>query len=149
MEALAALGVAGTVVQFVDFSSKLISKGNEYHRSVSGALVEHTELRAIAENMAVLSAGLDKSMNTIRSTKRAIMSPEERSLQNVVEDCRKIALEFIEVLDRFTISGTSQRWKSFRQAFKTMWNKEKIEDTLRKLNMAREQLVINLLVVIR
>jgi hypothetical protein len=37
MEALAAIGLIGNIVQFVDFSRKLIAKSVELHRSHDGA----------------------------------------------------------------------------------------------------------------
>lgn len=141
------LSIASAVVQFVDFTSKLVSKGNEYHKSANGALVEHNELRAVSNNLVVLSTGLDDALASFQLEKKP--SREEQALKNVVEDCRRAASEFIEVLDTFKVSGGHQRWKSFRQAFKTIWNKDQIAEMLGKLNLARDQLVIHLLVSIR
>jgi hypothetical protein len=147
LDALSALGVAASVVQVVDFSSKLISKGNEYHKSANGALLEHNELAAAATNLMNLSKALEKSFRTIQAGSED--SSEEASFRIVVEDCRTTASEFIAVLNTFKVARGHKRWKSFRQAFKTMWNKDKIEEMLGKLNMIREQLVIHLLVVLR
>ena len=57
LAALAALSVASSVVQFVDFSVKVISKGNKYYRSTDGALVENTELVATVETFRRLNDG--------------------------------------------------------------------------------------------
>lgn len=147
LEPISALSVAAAVVQFAEFCSKLISKGNQYHRSTDGALVEHTELTAAAASLVNLTKDLDGSLKLIRQPGK--ISSEEESLKAVLEDCRKIASEFVAVLDTFKVPAVHKRWKSFRQAFKTMWNKDKIEEMLRRLNVAREQLVIHLLVVLR
>ena len=62
LNALAALSVASSVVQFVDFSVKVISKGNKYYRSTDGALVENTELVATVETFRRLNDGSKKSL---------------------------------------------------------------------------------------
>jgi hypothetical protein len=135
LDALSALGVAASVVQVVDFSSKLISKGNEYHKSANGALLEHNELAAAATNLMNLSKALEKSFRTIQAGSED--SSEEASFRIVVEDCRTTASEFIAVLNTFKVARGHK------------WNKDKIEEMLGKLNMIREQLVIHLLVVLR
>ena len=51
MEALAAVGLASSIVQFVDFATKIISKGYQYQKSVDGVLDENVELQAIADSL--------------------------------------------------------------------------------------------------
>jgi hypothetical protein len=160
---LDALRIAAAVVQFVDFASRIISKGNEYHKSVDGALVENKELEVVAANIQELSLRLHHSLSS--KAKRALrknlgsssdpktqnqaLSSEEQALQTVVLNCETLAAELLEALARLKISGKASRWKSFRQAFKTIWTKEKIEAMLAKLSQARQELVVNLLVVLR
>ncbi|KAJ9647444.1 uncharacterized protein PV06_00157 [Exophiala oligosperma] len=158
---LDALSIAAAVVQFVDFSCRIISKGNEYHKSVDGAIVENKELEVVAANIQDLSGRLHYSLSS--KAKRALrkhldgstgqkqdqpLSYEEQALQAVVVDCQGFASELLEALERLKLRGNSTRWKSFRQAFKTIWAKEKIEAMLTKLGQARQQLVVNLLVVL-
>jgi hypothetical protein len=158
-----ALSIAAAVVQFVDFSSRIISKGNEYHKSADGALVENKELEAVAANIEELSVRLHQSLSS--KAKRALrknlgnssnsqnqdqpLSYEEQALQTVVINCKMLAAELLDALEQLKLSGKGSRWKSFRQAFKTIWAKEKIEAMLAKLSQARQQLVVNLLVVLR
>lgn len=59
LETLAAVGLAYSVVQFVDFAVKIISKGNKYHKSTDGVLPENREYLGNAENFAHLSQGLE------------------------------------------------------------------------------------------
>lgn len=160
---LDALSIAAAVVQFVEFSSRIISKGNEYHKSADGALVENKELEAVATNVEELSARLHQSLDS--KAKRALkknlerssnsqnqdqpLSIEEQALRAVVDKCEVLATELLVALEQLKLSGRGSRWKSFRQAFKTVWTKEKIEAMLAKLGQAQQQLVVNLLVVLR
>lgn len=144
---LDALSVAGTVVQFVDFTIKMVSKGNEYYKSASGALVEHNDLELVATNMQKLNDNLESSLRLF--DKHSQLSPEEQALKTVVDACEGIALQFRDALNKLKISGKNTRWKSFRQAFKSIWDKDNLDEMLRRLVSARQELAINLLVVLR
>lgn len=59
MEALAALGLAAAVVQFVDFGSRLVSKSQQlYH---SGALLGNVDMEDTAKRLQVLVGPLQVS----------------------------------------------------------------------------------------
>ncbi len=64
-------------------------------------------------------------------------------------ECQKIANDLSTAVDRLKITGKRTRWKSFRQALKSQWKKEEIEATLRRLRLAREDLIVHLLVVMK
>ena len=144
LEALTAVGLAAAVVQFVDFTAKLISKGNKYYRSEDGALEEHKELRRAADNVNRLSERLTHSAEPY--TQANNLQPEEQALKHVAQDCLDIAKELTAKLDDLKLEGGRQRWKSFRQALKSCWSKEKIEKMLQRLELARGNLILNLLV---
>lgn len=147
LEAVAAVGLATSVVQFVDFTIKLVSKGNQYYKSADGVLTENRELEAIANKFSTLSQNLAKSSEIFPPAKQA--SDEENALRNVARECETVALEFVEVLNQLRVDGAHRKWKSFRQALKTIWQKEDIQDMLHRLQLAREEMVVHLLVVIR
>ena len=48
LDPMAALGLAGNIVQFVDFSIKLVGKVHEIHKSVDGALAENLDIEIVA-----------------------------------------------------------------------------------------------------
>jgi len=150
MEALAAVGLASSIVQFVDFATKIISKGYQYQRSVDGVLDENVELQAIADSLDQLTKGLVTSKEkTAPSTRRKKDSKENEALKAVAMECQKIANDLSTAVDRLKITGKRTKWKSFRQALKSQWKKEEIEATLRRLRLAREDLIVHLLVVMK
>ena len=51
--------------------------------------------------------------------------------------------------DKHTIGYGHRVWKSFRQAFKSVWKKEEIKAMLQRLSLQREQLVIHLVVIMK
>ncbi|MCJ1384760.1 hypothetical protein MMC17_007878 [Xylographa soralifera] len=146
MEALAAVGLASSVIQFVDFTSQLLSKGQEFYRSVDGTLVENVEFVAIAEHFRSLKEDLTESTVALADARQP--SPAEEDLQRVAARCEQVALTFLTLLNGLKITGHPQKWKSFRQALKTMWSKDEIEEMLQKLRLLREELAVHLLIVI-
>ena len=155
LEALAALSLASSVLQLIDFASKLVSKGTRFYKSTDGVLDENAKLQAIAERMHQLSSGLVTSAGPFKSvgspTAEELESPiaEEQALQRVAIECQEIAMEFSRVFDNLRVSGIRTKWKSCRQALKSIRSKEDIELLLERLRLAREELVVHLLVVLK
>lgn len=156
VEALAALSVAGAVFQFIDFASKLVSKGNSFHKSTDGVLQENGELLAVAVRMRQLSSDIVKtadSLDIVEDQEASVhskqLSPTGKALKEVAHVCQGIGRELIDALDRLKISGRRTRWKSFRMALKSVWGKEVIEKLLGRLRLAREDFVIHLLVMLK
>jgi hypothetical protein len=58
MEAIVGLSFAAAVVQFVDFSTKLVSKGQRYYQSADGALAENSEMEEASKQLQVLTEPL-------------------------------------------------------------------------------------------
>jgi hypothetical protein len=114
LDPFSALGVAGNIVQFVDFSSKLFSNSREAYRSPNGATVENEELMKATRELQALCVSL------------ASVARMEQNLK---------------------AEGPHKRWQSFRQAFRTVWNKEKIRAMENKIASYRNVLALQLMVM--
>lgn len=139
------LSVVAAVVQFIDFSAKLVSKGKEIHKSKDGVLTSHAEQIAISSRLAELSRGLSNSIPASRKTS----SSPEIALREVTLDCIKLADDITEALNKLEVCGNHTKWKSFRQALKSVWSKEEIGERLMRLDRLREKVIIHLLVVMK
>ena len=147
LDALAAVSLASAVVQFIQFTTKVASKGQEYHKSVDGAIKEHIELNEYLENFSRLSQRLTNATGPLPKTEA--LSDEEKALVSVAENCQASCHEIIELLRRLGKSHGKERFASFRLALKAVWSEKKIESSLQRLRIAREELCIHLLVVIK
>lgn len=151
MDPASAIGLASSVVQLIDFTTKLIGKGNEIYKK--GSLPEHVELQEINEEFKKLSRNLTGSLKPDYYLPDALnqnapkLSPEEEALEKIANQCDEVAQDFIDLLNR--LKSTGGRWRSFLVALKTVWTKEDIEKLQSKLKMYESQLVVNLLVVLR
>ncbi|MCJ1360311.1 MAG: hypothetical protein MMC33_010316 [Icmadophila ericetorum] len=151
MDPVSAIGLASSVVQLVDFGSKLVSAGNELYKK--GSLAEHVELQEIGEEFKKLSKNIQNSLKPDYYLPDALnqnapkQTPEEDALESIAIKCNEIAQEFIDALDQ--LKSTGGRWKSFGVAIKTVWTKEDINKMQAKLKMYESQLVVHLLVVLK
>ena len=145
LEALAAVSLAGAVVQFVQFTTSLASKSNEFHKSVDGTIKEHIEVREYAEHYSRLS----QRLKTATQVSSILLSDYEAALLAVANRSLSKCQEIMQVLDRLQQSKHKKSFSSLRAALKAVWNEEKVESCFQELRLVREELVVHLLVVIK
>ncbi|KAF2801832.1 uncharacterized protein BDZ99DRAFT_552523 [Mytilinidion resinicola] len=144
MEPLSALSLATSVVQFVDFSSKLISGSIEIYKSTSGQLEQHNDLKAVTKSLSRLTAKLEKSdFATIEQS-----STNTEEIVNLCKDCRQTAKELTDILLKLKLQKATKR-ESVVVALKSIWGREKLEDLQHRLDGYRQQLVLLILVALR
>lgn len=177
MDPLSALSVAGNVIQFIDFSCKLISSGQKLYSSANGTLVENLELEAIAESILQLYVKVKDSLGTasavptlVRLNRRGkeastgiwsskdekeeerlihTINENNNSIRTVCEQCVNVAIELVEALERLKVHGTNRKWKAFRQALRSIWDDKKIDGLVQRLQKLRAQLDSSILVALR
>lgn len=145
MEVVATVSLAAAVVQFVQFTSKVASKGSEYHKTAEGLIAEHSKLEHYTQNFMILGERLAHATLQVSSHNEPL-SFEERSMVSVAANCRSICQEISDALKSH--ARTEKPFSSLRHALKAVWNANKIDSLLRSLHLAKDDLVVNLLVVI-
>lgn len=146
-----ALSLATSAVQFVDFSSKLISKGVELYRSADGSLVENRDIETANTDLQDLVSRLKGCLSIDSSSTSQIPNPEEQALLRVCDGCLGVATDLSRRLERLSIDDDSKhrRWQSFRKALRSVWSKEGLESTMKRLDMFRSELELHLLVSLK
>lgn len=99
MEALTALSVASSVIQFVDFGSKLVSKSKKLYRSKRGVLDSTIDSERIIHDLTLLLVSLKRKLpeNRILSSE----SPPKRSVNDeALDELCKRSVEIAEQLLR-------------------------------------------------
>jgi len=140
---MSALALAANVVQFIDFSSKVVSKGCRIYLSVDGTLPKNLELEVVTNDLSRLAKGLKT-----HGLDNVSISGEENLLQTISDECSTIADELLTRLEKLKVkSDTKQRgWKSLRQALKSIWSKEDLDELSGRLSLFRDQLQFHILV---
>ena len=139
METLAAIGLVGNIVQFVDFSSKLISKTVQLYRSGDGTLTEITDAETATNHLVLLS-------NKLKSTANTTGDP---ALEDLCRSCNTVAVDFLGALDKLKVQGRQGKWRSMRKALQNVWSKEEIQEAEKRLASFREELNLHVAVDLR
>ncbi|EPS38220.1 hypothetical protein H072_8069 [Dactylellina haptotyla CBS 200.50] len=144
VDPLAALGAAAAVLQFLDFTTKLISKGRELYKSADGVLTDHAEQVALYSRLSKLNKALGESINTSAAQKQ--LSLAEQALLEVSSECMQFADDLAQAIDKLRVTGNRRKWNSFRQALKSVWMKDEIDKRMVTLDRLRQQVIIHLLI---
>jgi hypothetical protein len=138
METLAAIGLVGNIVQFIDFGSKLVAKSVQLYQSSDGALAENVDTETATNHLVLLN-------NKLRDANRT----SDVELENLCKSCSTVADELIRALGELKVQGGQKRWKSMRKAIRTVWSKDKIQGIEKRLANFREVLSLHIIVDLR
>lgn len=143
MDPFTALGVACNIVQFVDYGATLTSSVLELYRSADGALSANLELETIITDLAQVTT------NVMKSTSSREVTSDEFALQKVALSCKRLAEDILAVLRGLKVQSRHQKWKSFRQAVKSVWKEREIQDYVRRLQAIQSELGIHMIATLR
>ncbi|KAE9367094.1 hypothetical protein N431DRAFT_304052, partial [Stipitochalara longipes BDJ] len=155
LDPLTALSLAGNIIQFVDFASKLFVRGREIYNSAEGLSVCDQELETIAKDLRDISTRfkpqipprLNSDFDELESGQKT-----ETKLTELSNQCCSIAEELLDALGKLKLSGldrNNRRWKSVRHAFKSLWNTEEMGVMVARLQSLREEWSLHILVSLR
>ncbi|VUC25231.1 unnamed protein product [Clonostachys rosea] len=112
MDALNTLQVAGGVIQFLDFGSKLLSNTRKLYRSADGVLSENVDLEVITTDLATILLSLERKLPDYRAIKAdCSQSEDEKALDELCIRCVAIAEELIAHLNRLKIASVKDESK--------------------------------------
>ena len=144
-EAVAAFGVAANVVQFIDFSGKILAEGYRLHKSQRVSPSKNEELESIALDLQKLHDELQCPENETYQAP----TPNDIQLQRLAEQCRDVCLELLAALEKMKVVDPPGKWGSFRVALKTVWDESKIKSLQVRLDEARQELIVRILMSFR
>jgi hypothetical protein len=136
MEALAAIGLAGNIVQFVDFTSSLISKTCNIYRSTSNPTHELSDFKSIAKHLHEYTETFERTTG------------DHGGIALLASRCNTVARELLRVITdldpRDPAGKTLGKWGSFRLAWKSVRKKEEISALHARLDSLRDELMLYL-----
>jgi hypothetical protein len=142
MAELAAIGLAGNLVQFVDFGFKLSRDFKDLYQSAEGGKAKHLELEDVTIDLESLCQKLQES------TSPAPQDDEE--LRDLARSCAKLARELLAMLEKVKVNKErNPKLATFNQALKNIWKDKDISDLERRLGRYREQLNHRLIYILR
>lgn len=140
MDPVAAIGLAGNIVQFVDFSWKLLDEAKDLYGSTTGASQDNDLLELISNDLNVLNDKL-----TATSASGAIPNP----IRTLAAQCKDVADELLYILNTIKVKGPHRKWRSFLQALRSVWKEDQIERLVKRLETLRGAMQMRLQVILR
>ncbi|RBA15689.1 hypothetical protein FPRO05_12296 [Fusarium proliferatum] len=134
MDPLSSIGLASNILQFVEFSVKLVSKGVEIYSSTDGAPVQHADLRASLDNLRELAAPFRQRKNL-----RLSRDPDEIRIVQTAIACNEIAHDLEDALDGLVATPHSMT-SSVLKALQSVWEQGKIDYMVGRLEGYRSDL---------
>lgn len=147
MDPLSGVGLAGTVVQFIQFAANLFSVAKEIHRSASGSSEGKESLEAIYTRLSTLSKGLQHPGPTTHRDHGVHQDEAVDSAMGVLaKECKFDCDRLLSVLSRLNHGhGSFPRWwKSFRSALKELWKGDEIEALEARIAKHQTQLIMHM-----
>jgi hypothetical protein len=144
MDPLTAVGLAGNIITFVDFSIEVLSRARQLHDSAtsSGATAENEELESLTKNLKALADRTQRRPSNIPQKGHFRLSiSSETVLDNLSQQCIQVADELLETLDSIKVKGDGKARKSAIQAVKTVWKQDHIDALQRRIDRISKQLM--------
>jgi hypothetical protein len=138
MDPITAVSLAGTVIQFVDFTSKLVSKSTELYRSGRGVLAENADIETTTADLTKLNGRLKQTT-----------AVGDSDLQALCQACGDVAEQLLAALAKVKVNGKGQKWQSLRKALRSIWSKEEIGQLEQRLASFRGELHLRITIGMR
>lgn len=135
MEALAAISLAGNILQFIDFSRELVQDAAQYHRSRSGMLPKHIRIEQSLQDLELLMLQLRDGGKIAPEKQRSSLVDE--AIRNQVMESLRVGGEIRRSLDKMKLEeGKRSIFHSTRKAFRSIWTESYVaglEDNLKTI----------------
>jgi NACHT domain len=145
MDPLSALGIAAAAIQFLQFAGSLVSKSRQIH--AQGALIDHIECANATNRLSELANNVQQSLDDLGSL--GLLSDDSENLRLICSRCVEISEELSTRLSELRLSGNHQKWKSVRQALKSICSKGKVDELAGRLASCKDELNLHLVASIR
>ncbi|KAF8855876.1 hypothetical protein BDZ45DRAFT_595017, partial [Acephala macrosclerotiorum] len=143
LDPLSAISLAGNIVQFVDFSTKVLRQGYVLYNSANGATAVNEELELLTTDFLKLSTKLQRPFEHSQSDVRS--ARHEQELEGLCTECAKVAKELLHRLESLKVQGTRTVWKSLWQALQTAWTEDEIRSLVARLGAFKSTLETHVL----
>ena len=166
MDPAAAIGLAASVITFIDFALRIFSTGSEIASSASGATEHNNELNKVYTTFKDFVSRLEPtqtsmsthddsykngshSWNTFEIRKR--MTEHSAALQQVATECRIICDQMLNALERLRVQkNTKFRYlKSLRAALETVLTAKRIKELEERLKRFQTLIALHFFPLLR
>jgi hypothetical protein len=141
MDPLTALSVAGTVIQFADFSCKLISASRQLY--TKSELDVHGQAASAANDILDYSTKLRRTLRVPQGS--TTLTEDELLLENICKGCDELAHDLLARLEKLKVPQKNKKgkaiiWPTLTAAFQSIWTEEDLLAIQERLKEYRRQI---------
>ena len=134
MEAIAAIGLAANILQFINLVGDVLSTSKELYHSTTGLSSEHEEKVTIIQDLKVISKKIQLSAD--------LQNPSAHSLYS---SCDEVAEELLATLTSLQVTRKHKKLRTLCNALRSAWGREKIARLESRLIAIRQELGFHIL----
>ncbi|KAI1080389.1 hypothetical protein F5B20DRAFT_540427 [Whalleya microplaca] len=138
MEALAAIGLASNVLQFIEVGYKAIRTSKEMYGAGNEASRSNKELATITEEMQGLSLRLTENISS------SGMTDDEKAMCRLAQECERWSSELLAFLDVLKNRNPRSRFEALKAVVRSMRKQDERIRLERGLDACRKQLELQL-----
>src|SRR3569833_1313543 len=137
MDPVSAIGLASSILTFVDFATKLVSGTYEAYKT--GTIGKTSDAQTVLQDLRRVSEELH------HGTFDGAQS-HHKELLKLADDCLKLSNELETLLDKLIRSAKDKNalWSSIRVSWLSIWKQKEVQGLERKLEKHRSQIILRL-----
>jgi hypothetical protein len=144
MDYVSAVGLASSVITFVEFAWNLIAGAVETYRSVDGTLAENARLDDVKDDLDYLTDLLDKRLTGNGKTKA------ERRIARVAADCHADSKELQSLLGEIAgPKGNRAVWRSLKASWMNLIKRKDVAELKTRLQEHRSVVLLQVTLLLR
>ena len=138
MDPLSALSLATSVVQFIDFATKIVHGARQIYATGASSITENADIELCASELQEFCIRLNTSKLP------SLLTADDGSLYRLADRCIAISNELLSLLRKIKAENSTSKWQCVVSAVKTQLKKSERDDILSRLSQCRAQLDIQL-----
>jgi hypothetical protein len=146
LDPLTAISLAGNVAQFVDFSSKIVSRTRELTKSSHRATQEAYNAEILVRDLVRVT---EKVKDGARAARAASLGEEDKALEDLCNGCIILSERMIKRLEKLKPEEGAGKRQAFLHALKSVWSQRELECEESQLATYRSQLEFRVLTSFR
>jgi hypothetical protein len=142
LDPLTAISLAGNVLQFVDFGSKVISKTRELTKSSNGTTQGAYNAEILVRDLKRVSEQLKGG---VRAASVALRTDDDKALEDLCNGCISLSDSIIKRLEKLKLGEGAGKRQAFLHALKDVRSQKELENDEAQLATYRRQLEFRVL----
>lgn len=136
MDPVSAIGLASSILTFVEFSSKLVRGIYDVASSADGATEENTHIGVVMRDLEDVTDAIEVDFKG--------SSKQEKELIKLASKCAALSRDLQKTLKSVKVQRGNVPWQTIKAGWKTVTKKDKIESMEKRIAKYREELMLRL-----